>query len=121
MKELIDYIISFLLGVDSVASTGLKIGYTADFREFDNFDVVIKSSGFFDFNNYGKPESLPVLPLKIWDETPILYGEPYVETIGNTLVLHADIVAGTYFLIARYEEMIRKKIRDIHGRFPGIS
>ena len=119
MKELIDYIISFLLGVDSVASTGLKIGYTADFREFDNFDVVIKSSGFFDFNNYGKPESLPVLPLKIWDETPILYGEPYLETIGNTLVLHADIVAGTYFLIARYEEMIRKNIRDIHGRFPG--
>jgi hypothetical protein len=48
-----------------------------------------------------------------------LYGEAFSEIIGNTVVLNADIVAGTYFLISRYEEMLRPKVRDVHGRFPG--
>jgi len=39
----------------------------------------------------------PNLPLKIWEETPILFGEPTVEIIGETKILHADLVASTYF------------------------
>lgn len=119
MKEIIDYIIQFLIGVEIPKGKLLRIGYTADYREFDKYDVVIKASGFFDDKTYGTVASLPVLPLQIWDEMPILFGEPFAETIGNTLVLNADIVAGTYFLISRYEEMVRSKVRDVHGRFPG--
>lgn len=119
MNQVVDYIISFLLGTDEDVAPGFTIGYTADYREFDKFNVVIRASGFFDDDFYGKPDSLPSLPLKIWDEVPILYGEPFSEMVGNTLVLHADIVAGTYFLISRYEEMVRREIRDQHGRFPG--
>ncbi len=119
MKEIIDYIIQFLIGVEIPKGKSLRIGYTADYREFDKYDVVIKASGFFDDKTYGTVASLPVLPLQIWDEMPILFGEPFAETIGNTLVLNADIVAGTYFLISRYEEMVRSKVRDVHGRFPG--
>ncbi len=33
--------------------------------------------------------------------------------------VHADIIASTYFLISRYEEMVRRGLRDEHGRFPG--
>lgn len=119
MEEIIDYIITFLLGVEIPENKSLKIGYTADYSEFDKFDVVIKASGFFDEENYGNTASLPIFPLKIWDEVPILFGEPFSEIIGNTLVLNADIVAGTYFLISRYEEMMHPKKRDVHGRFPG--
>lgn len=119
MNKIFDYIIGFLLGIDDLQKLDFKIGYTSDFRQFDDYDVVIKSSGFFDDQVYGTPASLPVLPLKIWDEVPILYGEPFAEIIGNTLVLNADIVAGTYFLISRYEEMVRPKVRDVYGRFPG--
>jgi hypothetical protein len=119
VKEIIDYIIQFLIGVEIPKGKSLRIGYTADYREFDKYDVVIKASGFFDDKTYGTVASLPVLPLQIWDEMPILFGEPFAETIGNTLVLNADIVAGTYFLISRYEEMVRSKVRDVHGRFPG--
>ena len=32
---------------------------------------------------------------------------------------HADIIASTYFLITRYEEIIQRNVRDEHGRFPG--
>jgi len=119
VKEIIDYIIQFLIGVEIPEGTTIRIGYTADYSEFDNFDVVIKSSGFFGTTMYGTEASLPTLPLQIWDEVPILFGEPFAETIGNTLVLNADIVAGTYFLISRYEEMVRPAVRDVHGRFPG--
>jgi hypothetical protein len=119
VKEIIDYIIQFLIGVEIPEGKTIRIGYTADYSEFDNYDVVIKSSGFFDADTYGTEASLPTLPLQIWDEVPILFGEPFTETIGNTLVLNADIVAGTYFLISRYEEMVRPAERDVHGRFPG--
>ncbi len=118
-KELIDYIIGFLIGIEIPADTPVRIGYTADYREFDNYDVVIKASDFFNSDVYGKEASMPVLPLKIWDEVPVLFGEPFAEVIGNTLVLNADIVAGTYFLISRYEEILRPGVRDVHGRFPG--
>lgn len=119
MKEIIDYIIGFLIGVDLPTNNSIKIGYTDNFGEFDNYDVVIKASGFFNEGTYGMDNSFPTLPLKIWDEVPILYGEAFSEIIGNTVVLNADIVAGTYFLISRYEEMLRPKVRDVHGRFPG--
>ncbi|MFZ4582326.1 MAG: polysaccharide deacetylase family protein [Paludibacter sp.] len=119
MKEIIDYIIGFLIGVDLTENTAIKIGYTDNFGEFDNYDLVIKACGFFNNDVYGKEISLPTLPLKIWDEVPILYGEAFSEIIGNTIVLNADIIAGTYFLISRYEEMLRPKVRDVHGRFPG--
>lgn len=119
MKEIVDYIIGFLLGVEKLQELEFNVGYTSDYRQFDKYNIIIKSSGFFDEETYGAPTSLPALPLKIWDEVPILYGEPFSEIIGNTLVLNADIVAGTYFLISRYEEMVRPKVRDVHGRFPG--
>ena len=119
MKQTVEYIIDFLLGANFRRGAGVRVGYTADFRLFENFDVVIQDAGFFDENSYGKAETLPQLPLKIWEEVPILYGEPYCEMIGNTLVVHADIVASTYFLISRYEEMVRQELRDVHGRFPG--
>ena len=119
MKEIVDYIIGFLVGVDSVEDLPVRIGYTNDFREFDAYDVVIKASGFFDDGFYGTKQSLPTLPLKIWDELPIIYGDTLTEVVGNTLVIGADLVASTYFLISRYEEMVRTDVNDHHNRFPG--
>jgi len=119
VKEIVDYIIRFISGVEISDDVLARIGYTADYREFDAFSVVIKASGFFDKEVYGTEKSLPELPLKIWDEVPVLFGEPFTEIIGNTLVINADVVAGTYFFISRYEEMVRPNVRDIHGRFPG--
>ncbi|HRZ97914.1 MAG TPA: polysaccharide deacetylase family protein, partial [Paludibacter sp.] len=81
--------------------------------------LVIIPSGFFDDDVYGTENSMPVLPLKIWEESPLLFGKPEVAKIDDTVVLYADLVASTYFLISRYEEMVRKDVRDFHKRFPG--
>lgn len=119
MIETTQYILRFLLGEDLSPEIINQVGYTSDENEFDKFKLIVKPSEFFNKDIYGTELSLPNLPLKIWEETPILFGEPTVEIIGETKILHADLVASTYFLISRYEEMVRKNVRDIYGRFQG--
>ncbi len=134
-KQLIDYLIDFIIGPvysEREGSTGSTtherrrrcqrfIRYTDDPMEMLGAYVVIRPSKFFDVGVYGTEQAYPELPLREWEGVPILFGEPRHEFIhgGATLVIHADIIASAYFLISRYEEMYRRDIRDEHGRFPG--
>lgn len=113
------YIIRFLAGDDIPPRIVASIGYTSDAAQFYKYNVVIIPSGFFYSWRYGDPAFLPALPLKEIDGIPLLFGTPVVERVGETLVVRADIIASTYFLITRYEEMVRRNVRDRHGRFPG--
>ena len=70
-------------------------------------------------DQYGTLASLPTLPLEEINSVPLLFGSPTVERKGNRLVVHADIIASTYFLVTRYEEVVRRGVRDEHGCFPG--
>jgi hypothetical protein len=119
MTEIIDYIIQFLIGDHISPHMYEQIGYTSDPEEFHRYKLVILPSPFFNNEIYGTENSLPLLPLRIWEETPIIYGEAITELIGGTKILHADLIASTFFLISRYEEMVRRSVRDEHGRFPG--
>lgn len=115
----IHYIIRFLLGEDISEEIVAAIGYTNNSKHFERYSIVIIPSGFFTNHTYGTTSSLPELPLQEIESTPLLFGSPLVEQVGGTLVIHADIIASTYFLITRYEEIIQRNIRDEHGRFPG--
>ena len=79
MTDTFKYIIQFLLGEELSSDIVEQVGYTSDENEFGNYKLVIQPSGFFDKDVYATPASLPSLPLKIWEETPILFGEPTVE------------------------------------------
>ena len=57
--------------------------------------------------------------MKVIESVPILFGEPYIERQSNKLIVHADIIASSYFVLTRYEEMVREGVRDEHRRFPG--
>ena len=113
------YLIRFLVGEDAPSEIVESIGYTNDSNLFDKYNVVIIPSGFFDEHIYGTPASMPQLPLREVQGIPLLFGSPKEEWIGDTWVVHADIIASTYFLVSRYEEMMRRDVRDAHGRFPG--
>lgn len=113
------YIIRFLLGEDIPGEIVAAIGYTNNIKHFERYSIVIIPSGFFSSRVYGTASSLPELPLQEIEGTPLLFGSPLVELVGETLVIHADIIASTYFLITRYEEIIQRNVRDEHGRFPG--
>ena len=119
MTEAIQYIIQFLLGDNVSVELSNHIGYTSNQDEFANYKIIITPSEFFDNKIYGTKESIPKLPLQLWEDTPILFGSPSTEMIDGILHFHADIIASTYFMISRYEEIVKRDCRDIHGRFPG--
>lgn len=115
-KSSIDYLISFLFGeqgADAVAYSDAPI-------EQINASVVIRPSSFFGQDSFGKKNSMPVLPLKQWHGMPILYGEPSDSLENGKLLIEADIIASSFFLMSRYEELINPD-RDQYGRFPGRS
>ncbi len=121
MTDTIQYIFRFLLGEEATTDLLAQVGYTSDPNEFYRYKLVILPSAFFEEGTYGALNSLPQVPLQIWEEAPILFGNPTTEQVDNTRILHADLIASTYFLISRYEEMVRRKERDVHGRFPGTA
>lgn len=120
MKETIDYILNFLLGFPKSNAICNTIGYTADSNNFPNYKVVIVPSAFFSKSVFGKPSSMPQLPLAEIEGTPILFGLPIIEKQDETFICHADFVASTFFLISRYEELIVNE-RDTHNRFAGAT
>ncbi len=117
MRQIFDYILSLLL--DTRIEVGW-VGYTAEKSEWKKYKVVIIPSGFFKDGMYGTKESYPQLPLKMVNDVPILYGEPSVSRTNGQVFVKADIIASTYFIISRYEELIVKE-RDEHKRFAAKS
>lgn len=110
----VDYIICYLLGERNKEYSRLvSYGYEEDAK------VIIIPSDFFNNDRYLTRETIPPLPLKEIDGLPILFGEPRKEAREGKLYLHADIVASSFFLMTRYEECVRREIRDKHGRFIG--
>ena len=116
------YIISFLLREEGLPGKLTNaVGYTDNPAEMLRYKVVIKPSGFFDVGVYGTDAADPKLPLLEWEGVPLLFGPPCVTRVyaGGPILIHADIVASTYYLVSRYEEMYRRTERDAYGRFPG--
>lgn len=89
------------------------------YEELDGYTTRVRicKSNFFDLDIYGEEESIPQVPLKQLDGIPILFGENKVEKRDGYIIVHADIVASTFFLITRYEEIVKRNKRDQHGRF----
>ncbi|MEK7482579.1 MAG: polysaccharide deacetylase family protein, partial [Patescibacteria group bacterium] len=93
--------------------------------------IHIGSSDFFG-ENYLKPESLPVLPLKKAQDLPIIFSGGELSSAGaplsgggvvvsnNLIETNIDIIAGSFFMLARYEEFL-PGLRDSFGRFPMSS
>lgn len=119
MDKSILYIIRFLIGGNLGFALCRHVGYTRNPALFSKYRIVILPSPFFKDGVYGTPASIPILPLKKIDGVPLLFGEPYIEWIDDTIVVHADIIASAFFLLSRYEEIRKRDLRDEHGRFPG--
>lgn len=116
-KEVVKYILGILCNSadESIIS---RVHYGKDNCGQEN-TVSIQQSNFFDAGFYGTPESDPALPLTLLEGVPVLFGEPTIVKQESRIIINADLIASTYYLISRYEEMIKPDIRDQHGRFPG--
>lgn len=111
----IDYALRVLIPDSREA---VRVRYGNDEPPGPDPELRILPSGFFGVD-YGTEASLPTLPLAELEGLPILFGRPHIDQQGNTLIIHADIVASAYYLLTRYEEWVRSDVRDHHGRFPG--
>lgn len=103
MKEIVDYIIQFLLYGNEEAAK--QVGYTANEAEWQNYRVVIVPNG-----QLGKKIVMP--------DFSEAKGER-LEAKGTeqpTWIIRTDIVYNTFFFISRAEELINTQ-RDEHGRF----
>ena len=98
MKEIIDYILTWLCYGDEEAAQ--RVAYTADEKALETYDVIIVPNG-----HLGKDLVLPE------------FGKPVVEqpSKGKTII-RTDIVYATFFFTSRAEELINAQ-RDEHGRF----
>ena len=103
MKEIVEYIISFLLYGNEDAAK--QVGYTADEAEWRNYRVVIVPNG-----QLGKEIVLPDLSEAKSERLEAKGAE------HPTWIIHTDIVYNTFFFISRAEELINMQ-RDEHGRF----
>ena len=103
MKEIVEYIISFLLYGNEDAAK--QVGYTADEAEWRNYRVVIVPNG-----QLGKEIVLPDLSEAKGERLEAKGAE------HPTWIIHTDIVYNTFFFISRAEELINMQ-RDEHGRF----
>jgi len=83
--------------------------------------IHILESDFFSAQ-YLNPQSLPQTPLARWKDLPVLFGSlppsgNWIEEREGKIISHADIIAGIFFLLTRYEEIVIKE-RDQRMRFP---
>ena len=97
MKDIIDYIKSFLTYGDLAAAD--QIGYTANKEEWPNYKVIVIPNG-----HLGKDIVLPNLSNIV----------PRLDK--KTYIIENDIIYTTFFFISRAEELINPN-RDEHGRF----
>ena len=106
MKQIIDYIIRFLLYGNQDAAK--LVAYTADESQWHNYRVVIVPNG-----HLGQDIVLPDLSnLQITHHCHTTATPPQ----HNCNIIHTDIIYNTFFFISRAEEVINPQ-RDEHGRF----
>ncbi|WP_461255408.1 polysaccharide deacetylase family protein [Treponema sp. R80B11-R83G3] len=110
MDKLTAYIIDFLARFPLSESSIIHYGKIEDASV--NAKIIIIPA----FHNF-EITSLPETPFKHLNDTPILYGNSKIEKQNGKLTVYADIIASSFFLLSRYEEILKQQCRDHHGRF----
>ena len=115
-----------LLGLD----VALQIEDRGDTAIEDGARTLRISDGLFATaaDDWLTERSLPVTPLAHVDapdghperSIPVLYGTPAWERDGDVVELGVDVFGGAFFLLTRYEELVRPD-RDAHERFPAAA
>ncbi len=86
--------------------------------------INIIPSNFFGKNYLGL-ESLPKLPLNRYNNLPIIYQgknkiEKHIKKYDKFIETDIDIIASSFFMITRYEEIIQKNKNKLNG-FPATA
>jgi hypothetical protein len=114
-------------------------GHLSNINCSEKATIQIIPSHFFCKRSYLSKGSLPKTPI-LWvdaaealftdngvcdSKIPVLFGgernrQIYVKKLNNALITNADLIASTFFMLTRYEEIIVDLV-DEYGRFPFIE
>lgn len=105
----------------------------------DQRKLIIEDSFFSTAKDqWLKPDSLPTQPLKTWyvsktpfanvtlnKKIPVIFGRDpegagFYSNLGDKIHLGLDIFGSAFFMLTRYEEVI-KQDKDKHDRFPAVA
>lgn len=128
--------------VRTLFDTFLEVDYVAETRMCNeiciekNNKYIYMPDTFFSLaeRNWLKESTLPVQPLKtlkkkdiplnlekiVEPNLPIMYGTKDINISANKITLGLDIIGSSFFMLSRYEEIV-KKCRDNHNRFPATA
>ena len=86
--------------------------------------IHIYASDFFG-QNYLKLPSMPRMPLERYDGLPVIYSgsgqlDGFVKISENLVETNIDIIASSFFMVSRYEEVIIDA-KDKYDRFPASA
>lgn len=75
--------------------------------------------------NYLKPDSMPKVPLKRYGGLPVIYYgcgdfDGFIRRSENLIETNIDMVASSFFMLSRYEEIVLGK-KDKFDRFPATE
>ena len=130
---------------DVIFSEFLGLEYEVSFSdEVKSLEIILEKGSvtlcdaFFsmDKSSWLTEKSMPVIPLKkvnkkdfpfdfksVSDGIPVIYGEKNPEIIQEDSIIKIgiDIFGSAFFMLTRYEEVVLKDEKDIHGRFPATA
>ena len=115
LSECEKYILTFLTGREIVEKGRLAYVYEEEIKD-TKADVIIVKSNFFNDNIFASSHSMPLSPVPYYKNIPVLFGKPLIEQYEQQIICHIDVIAGSFFLLSRYEETINM-YRDKFGRF----
>jgi len=105
----------------------LLISYGIHIPPWRGKHIHIYESAFFG-EGYMKQKSLPSTPLPRYKDLPVLYlgdkgKEPFISRKGDLIKTNIDLIASSFFLLTRYEEVVSSDptILDKHERFPATA
>jgi len=110
MENIVHYLIDFLARFPISQLNIVHYGKLEDISA--NTKIVIIPA----FSNF-EITILPKLPFEQLEDTPILFGNSKIVKQNGLIIVYADIIASSFFLISRYEEILKPECRDQHGRF----
>lgn len=76
-------------------------------------------------SNYLKPASLPTTPFKKYNDIPVIYPgqcdfETWIRKSEGLIESNVDIIASSFFMVSRYEEVVSPVV-DKYGGFPASA
>ena len=121
--------------INTIFKKFLSLDYSIEYTNSSDYSIIldngktltIKDAFFSKYpteKEYLHIDNIPTntteLQSNYYKDILVLFGENIIITEDNNITIYADIIAGAFFMLTRWEEYVNKT-RDKHNRFPATE